>query len=346
MNTSTGIVSHLSPEDLENNIAKLGKANIHQHIPLLPDKHSLQTSAIVACLLYSVCSMLMTFSNKIVLSSFEFKWPMLLMAYQHVFTVIFVQVAQAFGFITVEPLQWKLVKKWLPCNILFVAMLLSGSYALKFLSVPMLTIFKNFTTMIITGGDYFIFGQPVSNGVNASLLLMLFGSVVAAFYDLSFNRDGYLWMSFNCVVSAGYVLYMRTAMKGTKLSEFGNVYYNNILSIPLVLPLMFMNGLDGVTSYPYWSDGQFIAMAFFGGLSSVGISFASFWTVRTTSPTTYSIVGALNKIPLTILGVLFFKTPINFLGGVSIVIGLAGGVVYSLCKHLEWASKNPNKATE
>jgi len=238
-----------------------------------------------------------------------------------------------------------IVKKWLPVNILFVAMLLSGSYALKSLSVPMVTIFKNFTTIIISGGDYFVFSQPISNGVIGSLLLMLFGSVVAALYDLEFSLVGYAWMTANCLISAAYVLYMRLAMKGTKLSEFGNVYYNNVLSIPMVVPIMLLNGLDGIDSYEYWYDSSFIAMAFFGGLSSVGISFASFWTVKATSPTTYSIVGSLNKIPLAILGVLFFKTPLTGLGGASIVIGLLGGVVYSICKHWEWAAKAPNKAT-
>ena len=41
---------------------------------------------------------------------------------------------------------------------------------------------------------------------------------------------------------------MRLAMKGTKLSEFGNVYYNNVLSIPLVVPIMLLNGLEGLES--------------------------------------------------------------------------------------------------
>jgi len=237
------------------------------------------------------------------------------------------------------------VKKWLPVNVLFVAMLLSGSYALKYLSVPMVTIFKNFTTIIISGGDFFIFHQSISRGVIGSLLLMLFGSVVAAYNDLAFDFTGYAWMSMNSLISAGYVLYMRLAMSGTKLSEFGNVYYNNLLSIPLVLPIMLFNGLDGLGEFPYWNDASFIAMAFFVGLSSVGISFASFWTVRTTSPTTYSIVGSLNKIPLTILGVIVFRTPMNTPGAISIIIGLMGGVVYSLCKHWEWAAKAPNRAT-
>lgn len=42
-------------------------------------------------------------------------------------------------------------------------------------------------------------------------------------------------------------LYMKIAMKGTKLSEFGNVFYNNFLSIPLVIALVLWDGLEGIT---------------------------------------------------------------------------------------------------
>jgi len=299
-----------------------------------------QSAAIVACFMYCFCSLMMTFSNKAILSTYDFRWPMLLLMYQHVFTVIFVKLAQMMGLIMIEPLRWNVIRKWLPVNLLFIGMLLSGTYSLKYLSVPLVTIFKNFTTMLITFGDFVLFQHVVSPGVVSSLFLMLTGSVVAALNDLEFNVTGYFWMSINCAMSAAYVLYMRLAMKGTKLSEFGNVYYNNVLSIPLLLPMLLYNGVDSLSEYEYWHDPGFIVTALFGGLSSVGISFASFWTVRTTSPTTYSVVGSLNKIPLTILGVLVFQTPLNFLGKVSIIIGLSGGVVYSIVKHAEWISSN------
>ncbi len=32
------------------------------------------------------------------------------------------------------------------------------------------------------------------------------------------------------------------AIKKTQLTEWGMVYYNNVLSIPLILPILFMNG--------------------------------------------------------------------------------------------------------
>jgi GDP-mannose transporter len=308
---------------------------------------ALATQALIACLMYCLCSLLMTFSNKMILASspvgYDFRYPSVLLLYQSVFSTFFVYSLKILGLITIEPMVKSMALKWLPVNVLFVLMLLSATYALRFLSVPMVTIFKNFTTMFITLGDYFYFGQQLSPGIIASLVLMFFGSVVAAINDLEFRLDGYLWMIVNCVISAAYVLYMKTAMKGTKLSEFGSVYYNNFLSIPLVLLLVGMDGLEGITDYPLWKDPGFIVVTLFSGFSSVCISFASFWTVKATSPTTYSVVGSLNKIPLTIMGVLVFSTTLSNLGAISIVLGLSGGVVYSLCKHREWSTRETKK---
>lgn len=311
------------------------------------NSEALASQALIACLMYCLCSLLMTFSNKIILSTapmgYDFRYPSILLLYQSTFSTVFVYTLKLLGLINIEPMVWSLAKKWLPVNVLFVCMLLSATYALRFLSVPMVTIFKNFTTMIITLGDFFYFGQQLSPGVIASLFLMFFGSIVAAIYDLEFRLDGYVWMAINCSISAGYVLYMKIAMKGTKLSEFGNVYYNNFLSIPLVLALVVIDGLEGITEYPMWVDPGFIVVSIFSGFSSVCISFASFWTVKATSPTTYSVVGSLNKIPLTIMGVLIFSTPISNLGAASIIIGLSGGVVYSLCKHKDWSKRESKK---
>lgn len=46
---------------------------------------------------------------------------------------------------------------------------------------------------------------------------------------------GYFWMIFNCLSSAAFVLYMRKRIKLTNFKDFDTVYYNNLLSIPLLL---------------------------------------------------------------------------------------------------------------
>ena len=48
------------------------------------------------------------------------------------------------------------------------------------------------------------------------------------------------------------------------------------------------------------------------------------------SGTTYSFVGAANKIPTAILGHLFFSSGLTAFGWAGIVIGLASGLSYAI----------------
>jgi GDP-mannose transporter len=190
-------------------------------------------------------------------------------------------------------------------------------------------------------GDRAFFGQKLGIGVIISILLMFVGSVISGYNDMEFSVKGYFWVLVNCSVGASYTLYMKAATLKTKLGDFGNVYYNNLLSIPLLITFVLING--ELYSLPPQKMNFSIFLLIFNGLASCFLSFASFWLVRVTSPTTHSIVGALNKIPTTIIGIIFFHTPYNIIGAVSMVIALFGGVFYAYSKKLEYDKKSLSK---
>ncbi len=61
------------------------------------------------------------------------------------------------------------------------------------------------------------------------------------------DMQGYAWQLVNCLFTAGYSLYLRGTMdrvvtltaNKTKLDEFSMVFYNNLLSMPLISALMW-----------------------------------------------------------------------------------------------------------
>jgi GDP-mannose transporter len=75
-----------------------------------------------------------------------------------------------------------------------------------------------------------------------------------------------------------------------------------------------------------------IAAMIFTGLSSIFISYASAWCVRVTSSTTYSMVGALNKLPIAISGLIFFDAPVTLPSVSAIFVGFVSGIVYAVAK--------------
>ena len=62
------------------------------------------------------------------------------------------------------------------------------------------------------------------------------------------------------------------------------------------------------------------------------INLASFWCITVTSGTTYSFVGASNKIPAAILGHFLFSSGLNAVGWAGVAFGLAAGFGYAWSK--------------
>ncbi|KAF3333575.1 GDP-mannose transporter GONST1 [Carex littledalei] len=57
-------------------------------------------------------------------------------------------------------------------------------------------------------------------------------------------------------------------------------------------------------------------------LLGLAISFTSVWFLHQTSPTTYSLIGSLNKIHLFIADILLFKVPVSVPNLFNILLGL------------------------
>lgn len=54
-------------------------------------------------------------------------------------------------------------------------------------------------------------------------------------------NSGYLWMGLNCACSAAYVLYMRKRIKVTGFKDWDTMFYNNLLTIPVLLGMSLVS---------------------------------------------------------------------------------------------------------
>ncbi len=73
-------------------------------------------------------------------------------------------------------------------------------------------------------------------------------------------------------------------------------------------------------------------VAVVGGIIGFGISFSALWFLSQTTATIYSLVGALNKIPVAIVGILAFHEATNPQNLASIMIGLGAGILFVFAK--------------
>ena len=128
-----------------------------------------------------------------------------------------------------------------PVSLLLVLTIYTSTKALQFLSIPVYTIFKNLTIILIAYGEVLWFGGSVSGMALFSFGLMVLSSVIAAWADISHALQsfghasteasekistlnaGYMWMLLNCVFSAAYVLGMRKRIKLTNFKDFDSM---------------------------------------------------------------------------------------------------------------------------
>jgi len=126
------------------------------------------------------------------------------------------------------------------------------------------------------------------------------------------------------------------------------MYYNNLLSIPiLLLCSLFLENWSSANlnlNFPEATRNWMIITMVLSGLSSVFISYTSAWCVRITSSTTYSMVGALNKLPIAVSGLVFFDAPVTLASVSAIFVGFVSGIVYAVAKM--WAGKGGNAGSK
>jgi GDP-mannose transporter len=262
-------------------------------------------------------------------------------------------------------------KKWFPISLLLVGMIYTGAKALQFLSVPVYTIFKNLTIIVIAYGEVLWFGGSVTPLMLLSFGLMVLSSVIAAWADIQAAIDGvghsleasaalstlnagYAWMGLNVVCTSSYLLGMRKVIKKMNFKDYDSMFcfcrddwlmpltirlamfYNNLLTIPvLVVGSLLVEDWSSenlARNFPEETRNKLMIGMIYSGLGAIFISYCSAWCIRVTSSTTYSMVGSLNKLPIAVSGLIFFDAPVTFGSVTAIFVGFVSGLVFSWAK--------------
>jgi len=224
---------------------------------------------------------------------------------------------------------------WAPVNILFCAMLFTGMASLTYNSVPMVTVFKNVTNLFVASGEALWFGKNPEGLAWTALAILLGGAILAAQNDLTLTTTGLVCMLANCVATASYVLYMKHATSTSlpHLSKFAMVLVNNVLAIVFLLPVaLFQGQVQTVWQTTELHTMTYVVTNVLAGTVGFALNYASLNCVATTGPTTYAIVGSLNKIPVALLGFYLFATQLDLTTVLFMCVSLSGGFLYSYAK--------------
>ncbi|KAJ5651870.1 GDP-mannose transporter [Penicillium longicatenatum] len=307
-----------------------------------------------AVLAYCFSSISMTVVNKYVVSGSSWNLNFLYLAIQSVICTAAILVLKQLGLIpNLAALESGKAKRWLPVSVFFVGMIYTSTKSLQFLSVPVYTIFKNLTIIVIAYGEILWFGGNVTPLLLLSFGFMVLSSVVAAWADIqaavngighsvesataiSTLNAGYAWMGLNVICTASYVLGTRKFITSLNFKDWDTMFYNNMISLPIMIICSLTtedwSSANVAKNFPVESRNSLMIGMLYSGLGAIFISYSSAWCIRKTSSTTYSFVGYLNKLPLAISGIVFFDAPVTFGSVTAILLGFFSGLIYGYGK--------------
>ncbi|RNF18746.1 GDP-mannose transporter [Trypanosoma conorhini] len=294
------------------------------------EKSGNAAEVVASVLSYSICSMSMIILNKLVMFTYGLNFPMGLLLIQNSGAVLLVSFGKYMRWLHYPDFSLEITKKWIPLTFLFVAMLWTSMKSLHTMSVSMQTIIKNLAVIFTAFGDSRFFKKRVTPIMYFSFCLMILGSYMGAKGDQWVTAWGVFWTFANIAATVSYTLYMKLLLGdvSAQIGRYGPVFYNNLLSLPFILAASlksFPDMLSGFSEATFGALFAVVAMVFAGSV----MTFTVFWCMKETSPTTFSVVGAVNKAPLAIMGMIVFKQFPTATGYLGIFLALDGGLIYA-----------------
>lgn len=291
-------------------------------------------SKIVPCVAYATSSAYMTLAQKFVVMSFS-EVKAIFLFYQN-FAALFLFFPAYLGWLTrfnITPYSFwntRTALRVLPLGITYTVMLYSSNWGLSVLTVPMVSVLKNIGPILITLTESYRESMPLSKRTLLAMVMMVLSSIVAGYNDLKYHRLGYLAMFVNVATNLLHVQLTKHIQKAGGIKKEEVLHYQSVFMCIFLLPLIYNSNVASILAKLSQQPTETLVAFVSTGINGVIIALCSMWCIEATSGSTYSMVGALNKIPSSILGIVIFNDPINVLNLGGVAIGLVGGIIFTL----------------
>jgi len=222
-----------------------------------------------------------------------------------VFSVVFLISMKRFGIIPLVDFDWNMAKLVAPLAFFFNGMVFSGLMPLYYVNVPIYGALRRITTFLVIIGERLFLGRTTPTDEVLSVIFMVLGATIAGLGDIDFSMFGYTLVMLNCLITALYLVYIAKTTAETKLDTFGLMFYNSLLSIPVVVLCVLLFESD-VIYYPDVFDYGFQICFLMSSVLAFLLNYFIFLCFTINSPLTTSITGQLKNIFTTIIGLFLF----------------------------------------
>lgn len=270
---------------------------------------------------YFIASVITTILNKAIVGLFDFKMHYFLILLQ---SASIMGILIAYYLFTGQKILFENMKKWHITSILLAIMIFSNMKTVYYFPVTLFTLYKNLSIIPIAFLECKFFDKKITGNALISFVLIIASSYTVHILD-NVGLQGYLWVVANITSTAGYMLYLKKNMRDDRGSRIESVLFTNAYCIPIMAMLSFF--FDPVD---FMIHNRFLWILI--GVSSMGAfltAFSTAWTLQAVSSTALCMIGALNKVILSLSGFVLFKEPFSFLKLLSLFVGIFASGLYS-----------------
>ena len=300
----------------------------------MPNSRSFQ---LIAALQYFVVSVGIMFANKIVLTSYKFPSFTFLTLAQFSTTCMLLILARASGFVSF-PTPRNLAAPFraiFPLQIIFLISTLCSLGGTKHISMPMFVLLRRTTVPLTMALEYYLENVIPSNGVAFSVILLMFGAIVAVGDVHAPIFAVFLIMVANfCSAGVGVISKQKMEVKDG-LGTYGLLFYNSFFSLIIFVPFCLLIPKISVEfkmslNHESWNEFLFCVFFFSSCIMASLLNLSSLLCTKANSALTTMVLGVLKNIVTTYVGMYiggdFHSTFKSILG---INISMLGSLIYA-----------------
>lgn len=294
---------------------------------------TLDAPAGLACCAYAASSTGVTILNKLVFSASGFHYPWFTLAFQNLISVFLILLGRSFRLTTAGRLSRSLSGAIAVPVLCFVAFIFTNAQALRYLSLPVLTVWKSLGPLAVTLVEASIFKARFTRPVYLSMVLIALSALVTARFDLQFSPVGYAWAAGNLAANVAYLVSLRVCLNNSPASSLDKTFHSNLLSLILIVPLSLLSKefpavLDALSLR---SPAFKVAYGLSGALTTA-VCASAFWTIQLTSGSTMSFIGGMNKIPIILISLIVFDDKVSVPAWIGVGLGVFAGIIFVRAK--------------
>ncbi|KAI9342579.1 hypothetical protein BDR26DRAFT_859205 [Obelidium mucronatum] len=317
---------------------------------------------------YITTAIVMVMVNKAVLNTvplpITFLWVQILVA------VILLQLASILGIFKLPLLTLKQCNKMLPLILVNVIGLTLNTLCLQYVDASFYQVARALVLPFTVGLSRVCLNQTITPSVLFSCWIVFIGFIAGTLFEggggIVVSVFGTTLGVASSVSTAVHAIVIKTSLGLVNGSTIDLVYYNNVISLGMLLPIVLVSGemskVSDILVFAYKgkvgqgsvlsneeASSQLFALVvggFVTGIFGFLINIAGFFQIKVTSPLSHMISSAFRGVLQTLIAVLLFGDIISISRVISISFILAGSCFYAWLKSQESAKTNASEACD